>query len=368
MRIVTQALVVVVLAAGGAGAWYYTQQKSESAPQRAAPQARAVVVEVVRSEVGTISDIVEAVGSARANEAVTLTPKVGGLIRRFTFTEGQRVKAGQVVVELDSNELEAKLQENRALRENTIRQLERAQRLLQMRSVAQAKVDDLEAQLSASNARIMADEARLADYSIRAPFEGKVGLRRVSVGAMVTPGVEIATLDDTTSMKVDFRVPESALRAIKVGTKLEARTPAYPGRTFPGTVTTIGTRVDPATRSVELRADLPNRDDALKPGMFMTASLIVETRDNAVLVPEEAVVSAGERHIVYTVVDGKAKEMPIAIGQQAGGKIEIRSGLPAGTTVIVGGVLKIRDGVPVRPGGTPPAGAPGQGPPARPTS
>lgn len=381
MRLVTQAIVVAVLAAGGAGAWYYYQgvknTANEAVQQRQAAQARAVPVELVRAATGSVQDIVEAVGTARANEAVTLTPKVSGIIRKIAFTEGQRVKAGQIIVELDASEIEAKLQETRTMRENTARLYDRALRLLQTRSIAQARVDDLEAQLNASDARIRADEARMSDYVIRAPFDGRVGLRRVSIGALVTPGTEVATLDDTTSIKVDFRVPESALRAIKVGNKVEARSPAYPDRVFSGTVTTIGTRVDATTRSVELRAEIPNRDEALKPGMFLTAALVVETRDNAVLVPEEAVVSSGTRHFVYTIADGRAKETPVTLGNQKDGKIEIRSGIAIGTPVVTGGIIKIRDGIAVRPLGAPPAGggpgAPGGNPPAgaqppRPTS
>jgi membrane fusion protein (multidrug efflux system) len=365
VRLVSQAIVIAVLAAGGAGAWYYFEQQKTATPaanqQRQAAQARAIPVEMARAQVGSVQDVVEAVGTARANEAVTLTPKVSGIIKRFAFTEGQRVRAGQIIVELDASEIEAKLQENRAMRENTARLHDRAQKLIQTRSIAQARLDDLEAQLNASDARIRAEEARLADYSVRAPFDGRIGLRRLSVGALVTPGTEIATLDDTTSIKVDFRVPESALRAVKVGNKVEARSPAYPDRVFSGTVTTVGTRVDPATRSIELRADIPNRDDALKPGMFLTATLVVETRDNAVLVPEESVVSSGTRHFVYTIADGKAKETPVTLGNQAGGKIEIRSGLAPDTPIVIGGIIKIRDGINVRP--LPPGGGPGAAPP-----
>lgn len=351
MRIVNQLLIVAVLAAAGGGAWYYTQQRpaSGATPQAGAPRAAPpMAVETAAVETGMVMDVVEAVGTARAREAVTITPKIAAVVKRIAFTEGQRVKANQVLVELDGREIEARLEETRVMRENAQRLYERSVKLFETRNVPQSRVEELQAQLEAAGARIRADEARLADYVIRAPFDGRMGLRRVSLGALVTPGVEISTLDDTSSIKMDFKVPENALRSLQPGAKVEARSAAYPGRVFTGTVTTIGTRVDTASRSVELRADVPNADDALKPGMFLTASLVIDSRPAALLVPEAAVLSNGDIHSVFVVADGKAKQTTVRLGQSRDGKIEIRSGVTAGDSVIVGGLVKVRDGQTVR--------------------
>ena len=351
MRIVNQLLVVAALAAVGGGAWYYTQQKPAAGPtpQAGAPRtAPPMAVETVAVETGVVVDVVEAVGTARAREAVVITPKVPAMVKKISFTEGERVKANQVLVELDAREIEARLEETRVMRENSQRLYDRSTKLFETRNVPQSRVEELQAQLEAAGARIRADEARLADYVIRAPFDGRMGLRRISLGALVTPGVEISTLDDTSSIKMDFKVPENALRSLQPGAKVEARSSAYPGRVFTGTVTTIGTRVDATSRSIELRAEVPNKDDALRPGMFLTASLVVDTRPQALLVPEAAVLSNGDNHTVFVVAEGKAKQVPVRLGQSRDGKIEIRSGVNAGDAVITGGLVKVRDGQAVR--------------------
>ena len=305
-----------------------------------------MAVETATVETGMVMDVVEAVGTARAREAITITPKIAAVVKRIAFTEGQRVKANQVLVELDGREIEARLEETRVMRENSQRLYERSVKLFETRNVPQSRVEELQASLEAAGARIRADEARLA--VIRAPFDGRMGLRRVSLGALVTPGTEISTLDDTSSIKMDFKVPENALQSLQPGAKVQARSAAYPGRVFTGTVTTIGTRVDAASRSVELRADVPNTDDALKPGMFLTASLVVDTRPAALLVPEAAMLSNGDVHSVFVVAEGKAKQTPVSLGQSRDGKIEIRAGVNAGDSVIVGGLVKVRNGQTVR--------------------
>lgn len=352
MRIVNQLLIVAVLAAAGGGAWYYNQQRpaTGAAPQTGAPPRAAppMAVETTAVETGLVTDVVEAVGTARAREAVVITPKIAAVVKKIAFAEGERVLTGKVLVELDAREIEARLEETRVMRDNAQRLYDRSLKLFETRNVPQTRVEELLSQLEASSARIRADEARLADYVIRAPFDGRMGLRRVSLGALVTSGTEISTLDDTSSVRLDFRVPENALRAIQPGARVEARSAAWPDRVFVGAVTTIGTRVDTATRSIELRADIPNRDEALKPGMFLTASLVIESRPQALLVPEAAVMSNGEVHSVFLVAEGRAKQTPVRLGHSRDGKIEIRAGVKAGDAVITGGLVKVRDGQAVR--------------------
>jgi membrane fusion protein (multidrug efflux system) len=362
MKLLTQIIVVAVLATAGGGAWYYKDQPPPAgggdSGKRSREQRPAVLVEVVEARHGDVTVTVEAVGTAQANEAVTITSKVTGIVSKIRFKEGQRVKARAVLVELDARELRAELDEMRAERENAERLHERSRKLLEKRNIARARVDELSAELAAAEARVRADEARLADYVIRAPFAGRLGLRRVSVGALISPGVEITTLDDTSRIKVDFRVPESALAYVAQGQAVAAKSAAYPGRVFEGRVTTVGSRVDPVTRSVEARAEFANENDELRPGMFLTSTLTTETRENAVLIPEEAVLSTAEGHFVFTVVDDKVAKREVVLGEYVSGEVEALSGIEAGTSVVVGGVQKVRHGSRVKPVPLERAGAP----------
>ena len=359
MRILAQ-LAVVILLAAGIGAWYWSAERgSESAAGagqfRAGARPVGVVVATPRVDRATIA--VEAVGTALANEAVVVTPKVSGIVARIAFSEGARVRAGAVLAELDASELKANLEEERAALKQARRLLERARALYRNRAVSKARIDQLEAELEAAEARVRADEARLQDHVIRAPFGGRLGLRRVSPGALVGPGSTITTLDDTSRIKVDFRVPESVLSLARPGLPIEARSVSY-DETFHGVVKTLDSRVDPATRSIELRTEFPNPDGRLKPGMFLTARIAIDSRDGAILVPEEALVAQGATHFVFLVRDGKAVRTRVRIGERLAGEVEIRDGVAATDEVVVRGLQKIRDGSAVR------VIAPGQGAPA----
>jgi len=368
LRVVTQLVIVAILVAGAGGAWWATQRSSADADtnagRRGPPGGRAVLVEMAKVKIARVNVTVDAVGTAAANEAVVLTPRVTAIIKRIAFEEGETVLAGQVLVELDAGELVARLDEERAKHSNTARLYQRALRLFETKNIARARLDELYGDLLAAEARVRGNEARLRDYVIRAPFAGRIGLRRVSLGALVRPGDEIATLDDTSTIKVDFRVPETALLGISPGIVVEASSAAFPDRVFRGTVRTVGTRVDRVTRALELRAMFQNSDGALKPGMFLTATIVVATRDNAILVPEQSVVSSGSRHFVYAVVDGRAVRTTVELGEQSSGDIEILSGLQPDSVVVTAGVQKARDQAPVRDvNAAPPAGA-RRGPPS----
>ena len=355
MKILTQVVVVAALAAAAGGGWQYKDRlpwlgggEADKASAKRGGK-RVVPLELGAAHAGLVTVSVEAMGTAEANDAVIITPKVTGIIKRIRFREGQRVKAGSVLVEFDAGELEAKLEEKRADRDNARRLYQRARRLLQTRNVPRARVDDLQGQLLAAEARVRADEARLAEYVVKAPFAGRLGLRRVSVGALVRPGDAMTTLDDTWRVRADFRVPETGLAHISPGQAVTATSAAYAGRSFKGRVSTIDSRVDPVSRSIQIRAVFANRDEALKPGMFLTAVLVTEVREGAVLIPEQALVSSGRQRFVFAVVEGKAQKTMIEVGEHLRGRVEIRSGLEVGAKVVIGGTQKIRHGSAVRP-------------------
>ena len=366
MRVLTQVIVIAALATAGGGGWYYQDRLPWGDSAKAARQSprpdRTVLVDVAQARRGAVTVSVEAVGTAHAIEAIIVTSKVTGIISKIHFEEGQRVSAGTVLVELDSRELQAELAEMRAEHDNALRLYDRVRKLYETRNVPLARLDELYGELMAAEARVSADEARLSDYVIRAPFDGRLGLRRVSVGALVNPGAEITTLDDTSRIKVDLRVPETALARVAAGQPLTVRSAAYPGRVFEGRVMTIGSRVDPVTRSVEVRGEFANDDDALRPGMFLTSTLTTATRADAVLIPEEAVVSSGDTQFLFAVIDGKAVKREIDVGEHIAGEVEVLSGLDAGVAVIVGGVQKVRDGTKVKAVPVKRANAPAAGP------
>jgi len=355
MKVAAQLAVVAVLAGAGTAGWYYKdqllpqQQAKASAPST--PAQRAIPVDAKSVRIGTVDDVVEAVGTALANESVTVTSKTSGIVKAVRFTDGQPVKAGTVLVELEDREPLADLEAAKATRDQARAALQRAKSLLSTGNAPQARVDDLDGAWRAAEARAKVIEARIADLRIVAPFSGKVGIRRVSVGSLISPGTVITTVDDVETIKLRFFVPETVIGNLKVGSEVRA-VGASTDVPFNGQLKTIDTRVDVTTRAVEVRAEFPNADGNLKPGMFLTVKLSLNRRDGALIVPEEAIVPEGIRQYVYVVADGKAVKTEVKIGARLPGEVEIRAGLKPDAQVVTGGVQKIRDGVPVRATGT----------------
>ncbi len=308
-------------------------------------QAVGVLTEPARQEAFDYE--LEALGTARANEAVEITSKVTNLVTAIRFREGEQVRRGAVLVELDSIEAGAELAAARAALTETESQLKRSRELFATQALSQSQLDQLAATLSANQARVTTAEKRLADTVIRAPFDGRTGLRRVSVGSLIAPGTVITTLDDTRVIKLDFSVPETFIAVLVEGLPVSARSVAFPEREFSGKVVSIDSRIDPTSRSITARAELPNPDGALKPGMFLTVRLR-DKRAPAVMVSEQALVPEEGRQFVYVVVDGRAQKREIIIGRRSPGKVEVVSGLAPGELVVVEGTQKVRDGGAVR--------------------
>jgi len=373
-------LIVALIGAVGLAGWNFRQniplvstffEQADSKKRRRGD--RPVFVETTKARTGQVLITVDAIGTARSNESITVTPQVTGVVNKIHFREGQWVKAGTVLVDLDAGELRAELAEKTSLRDNAKRLHERARRLAGKKNVPEARVEELFGALTASEARVRADQAKLDQYRIIAPFAGRLGLRRISTGALVRPGDVITTLDDTSRLKVDFRIPETAISYVSAKQTVKARSAAYPDRDYVGQVQTVDSRVDPATRSIEIRAIFDNRQDKLKPGMFLTATLTAAIRDNAILIPEQALISSSDKQFIFTVVDDKAVRTVVTTGEHVNGDIEILSGLAVGTSVIIGGVQKVRPGQTVKnmpPGGfgngNKPGGKPGAKPDAKP--
>jgi membrane fusion protein (multidrug efflux system) len=333
------------------------------------PGGGAPTVLAVAAGVHTFTDGLEAIGTAQARESIVLTPKVADTIRRIRFESGDRVRAGQVLVEMSSVEQAADLAEVQSANQQAQEDLRRTQELFDRGFVAQARLDAVRASAEAATARLNAGSSRVSDRTIRAPFAGVVGLRLASPGQYVRPGDQIGTLDDTSEIKLDFTVTETQIARLQPGVELIARTAAYPDRTFTGVIANVDSRIDPSTRTVRVRAILPNSDATLRPGMLMTVNVRSNPRQ-ALAIPEIAILDQIDGAYVYRVVTREGAQavelVRIRTGQRSGGMAEVLEGLNAGDQVITEGVQSVRPGQPVQIGEAPPAAAEGAALPLRP--
>jgi membrane fusion protein (multidrug efflux system) len=286
---------------------------------------------------------IEAVGTALANESVEITSKVTNTVTAIRFAEGQRVRRGAVLVELDRATAAAELAEAEATLGEARNQFNRGRDLSVTQALSKAQLDQLETAVKTAEARVAAARARVNDTVIRAPFDGRTGFRRVSLGGLVNSGAVITTLDDTSVIKLEFTMPQSFLNELVPGLPIQATTEGLPTRVFDGKVTTIGSRVDANTRSIPVRAELPNRDGVLRPGMFM--SVRVKGREMPTLMlPEEALVPEQGKTYVYVVAEGRASRREVQTGGRTPGSVAVLAGLQPGERVVVEGTQRVRDG------------------------
>jgi membrane fusion protein (multidrug efflux system) len=328
-----------------------------STPTRSGGAGAVAVIAAIAKAERLVSQI-NALGTARANEAVEVTSKVSNTVTAVRFSDGQWVEKGQVLVELDSAQARADLAAAEAASAESASQVKRSRELIHSKVISESQFEQLEATMKANQARVAAARSHVDDTVIRAPFTGRVGLRRVSIGSLVNPGTTITTLDDLSLIKVDFAVPENFLAGLREGLEVKATAAAFPGREFAGTVSGVDSRVDPVTRSVTVRAAVPNPDLALKPGMFLNVTL-ARDEHQALMVPEAALVPEQSRQFLFVIENGRAIRREVRIGGRQPGRVEIVSGLEAGEQVIVEGTQKVREGGEVRviERGAPPAPA-----------
>lgn len=288
-----------------------------------------------------------ALGTARANESINVTSRASSMVTGIRFREGQSVRTGDVLVDLDTRQESASLSLAEAQLKQAESQYRRSLALAETKAVSPADLDQLESNLQVARAQVRGAEARLDILTIRAPFAGTVGLRKVSPGDLVGPDTVITTLDDTSTIKLEFSVPEIFLAGLRTGMVIEAESSVYPGRRFGGKITSIDPRVDPVTRAVTVIAAVPNADGVLKPGMFLTVGL-EKQRENVLMIPEEALAPRSGRQFVFVVEDGKAYEREVTLGSRSPGFAEVRSGLEPGAVIITEGTQRVRDGATVQ--------------------
>lgn len=286
----------------------------------------------------------EALGNALANESIEVRAEITAALTAIRFTEGQQVEKGAVLVELENAEQLADLAAARAALVESASQLNRSQELFKTKVVSASQLEQLKAKQEADAAMVNAAQSRLDQTVIRAPFAGRLGLRRVSIGSVLDTDTIITTLDDTSSIKLDFNVPEVFLSSLEQGQMVSAHSAAWPDQQFFGVVSTIDTRVDPISRTVTVRAVLPNAEHMLRPGMFLTVDLLKEEVQSLVI-PEEAIVPERSKQFVFVVGDGGiVQRREIRTGRRRPGEVEVLQGLTPGEPVITEGTMKVRHG------------------------
>jgi membrane fusion protein (multidrug efflux system) len=420
----------IALASGG-GWWLLNKPASQTAdgaspvggtskgtaPAAGAPApVRAAGVEVSKVELSSLRDDAQAVGTLRSRQNTVLRPEVAGRISALGFTDGTRVRKGQLLVKLDDALQAAEIKQAQAQVAIARANYKRNQELVAQAFVAQRVLDESQATLQVAEAQLALAEARLQRMTIVAPFDGTVGIRSVNVGDFVKDGADLVNLEDISSLYVDFRLPERFLSRLKRGQPVEVQLDAFPGRVFKATVEAIDPLVDANGRSIGVRAVLPNtagqplqplaakaapsavasagggagagapakppstpvaqvasrgtasaaEGGPLRPGMFAKATVVFALRDNALTVPEEAIVPQGGKQFVIKVVaadtlpaDARAKLPPdtasvsqrseVKLGIRRPGRVELLDGVAEGDTVVVAGQQRLqRDGTPLR--------------------
>lgn len=350
--------VVLVLGAvvGVAGyQWYVNGHGAALAQSSASPAAApaklaapaGVGVEVAPVTRMPLQRSIAAVGTLRSDNSVMLRPEVAGRIAEINFTEGGKVKKGDVLIRLDDSVPQAQLQQaqaNLALAESRHR---RAQELSREGFISKQARDEAASELKVQRAAVALAKAQLEKTVIQAPFDGLIGLRNVSVGDYISPGADLVPIESVDPLKVDFRVPEQYLGSVYQGLKLILSFDALPGQTRQGQVGAISPVVDVGGRSILLRATVPNPDDTLRPGMFARVRLQLSNTE-ALVVPETALAPSGDTQYVFKVEQGVARRVPVTIGLRRQGMVELQDGVQDGDQVIVSGLQKVADGQAVR--------------------
>ncbi|WP_158971354.1 efflux RND transporter periplasmic adaptor subunit [Paraglaciecola sp. L3A3] len=286
---------------------------------------------------------VEALGTANANESITITAQKSAIVQSIHFDDGDFVKKGQLLLKLNDREEKARLNELDINLQEAKRQLKRIDNLAQLSVASKQLLDEQEAKVKALKAQLEVAKTLLDELELRAPFSGLLGVRKVSVGALVEPGDLIVTLDDMSIIKVDFTIAESHLPSVHNGQHIAATSVAYPGAAFTGKISNIASRVDPITRAIQIRALVDNKDLQLRPGMLLQLNLQKEILNTLVL-PETALVPIEDKQFVFLIEDNKAIQREVIVGLRKPGIAQIISGLNENDQIVVEGALRLKDG------------------------
>lgn len=367
------------LALASGGAWWLQQpgkgpaaEKPGAAPASSGPAGAAggarpggpggaggvPGVEVAKVKTMPLQDDAQAVGSLKSRQSVVLRPEVAGRVAELAFADGARVRKGQLLLRLDDTLQKAELSQAEAQLSIARANLKRNQELVAENFVAQRVLDESRASLQVAEAQVALAQARLGRMRIVAPFDGTVGIRTVNLGDYVKDGADLVNLEDTSTLYVDFRMPERYQGQLAVGQAVKVQIDALPGRDFTAKVQALDPLVDANGRSVLVRAAMvPAAGATLRPGMFARVTTVFSVNDAALVVPEEAIVPQGNRQLVFKLAsegEGEAaktvvRRTEVQLGARRGSQVQIVSGLSEGDTVVVAGQQRLqRDGMAVR--------------------
>jgi membrane fusion protein (multidrug efflux system) len=338
--LIRMARILGLLLIAGLGLAWWLALPGQQAGTSGKIQRPPVPVTVWTVETRSFRDRVAALGTLRAWESVVITASVTETIDSLHFDDGQRVARGDLLARLQQDEEIAALREQEEVLAEQEREVARLKDLASRNQVAQTEVDQRRTLAAIARSKMAQMNARIADRNITAPFDGVLGLRQVSAGALISPGQGIVTLDDLSRMRLDFTVPSRSLEFVRVGQPVTATTAAYRD-TFVGQVSAIDSRVDPDNRSLTARARFDNADGRLRPGLLM--SLILEGPERqALVIPEQAVVSRASEHFVWLLQETQATRVPVQLGARIPGWVEVTAGLEAGQQVVYEGVARLR--------------------------
>ena len=331
-------LILVIFLAIYLFAWNPVEEQQQRGQRPPTP----VRIEIV--SLGKFVDSIEALGTTFAREAVNITAKNSGIVDQVHFTDGDQVKKGTILITLRNDEEKAKVQEAETTLAENRRQLERLLNLKKNQATARSAFEEQGSRVKESEAKLNVAKAQLNELIIRAPFDGVLGIRKVSPGSLVSPGTLISTLDDLEVIKVDFSVPETFLSSLSTGQTILANSSAWPDNSFQGVVTNISSRLDAVTRAINIRAELDNSDKKLRPGMLLTIALI-KNQSSSMMVPETALLPIDSKQFIYKVKDDhKVSKVEVIIGRRRPGKVEILKGISIGDKIVYEGVLRLHDG------------------------
>lgn len=299
----------------------------------------------------------EALGNLRASQQASLSAEVGGLVTALRFHSGEKVRAGQTLVELNPAPLKAQLAQYEAQLALAQTNLKRDEAQLKIQAISQAVVDTDQATVKQAQAQVAAQKALIAQKTIAAPFAGVLGIRQVNLGQYLAPGTGVVTLQKLDPMEVDFTVPQNQIDLIRLGMHVEVSTSAVPDKTFTGTVTAVEPQLNTETRNMTVRARIPNPRGDLLPGVFATVRVSDGQTHDYITLPNAAVAYNPYGATVFVITEAKDKDgKPLLEAQQRfvttgptrGDQVAILEGLKPGDTVVTSGQLKLRNGVPVK--------------------
>ena len=307
-------------------------------------KSAAVPVEAAKVTAAPLSEQVTAIGTLLSDEAVTVSSEIPGRLKEIHFQEGQPVEKGAPLFTLDDSVYRAQLDDAEAKLKLAEQTNKRTSTLFSNKYATAQSADEAMSNLAVSTAATELARVQLEKTRIVAPFSGIVGLRHVSVGEYITAGQALVNLEAIDPVKADFRVPEKFLPAIRVGQTIRIKVDAFPDASFEGKVYAIDPKLDVSGRSLLVRALVPNKDQRLRPGLFARVTVLLQLKEDALTVPEQAIVPQGDSQFVYKIVDGKVKLTKVVTGTRREGRVEIVDGLSVGDEVVTAGQLKIRDG------------------------